>query len=204
MLLIPLSGCASAGCVFTQTVRRHHLMALISVSFKSILYSLPSFYLFFLINYQSLPPLKYWSLSFGSWDQTAGPIVVLMGINWGAVEAKVRQNHNTGAPSLGKYVHDYGHTCVKLCPTYYQKRNVLSCVLKPDFICIHLTRVQHGYFWKISTRVTECNSFHNPTPKETITLLIGKSDLDSFYYSFYLHAISCVVRSVSVHHAVYF
>lgn len=36
---------ASAGCVFTQTARRHHLMALISISFKSILYSLPSFHL---------------------------------------------------------------------------------------------------------------------------------------------------------------
>lgn len=111
---------ASAGCVFTQTARRHHLMALISISFKSILYSPPSFHLcetplFFLINHQS--PFSSGALvpSFGGWDQTAGPAVVLMGINWGAVEAKVLQNHSTGACSLGKCVrdHDYRHTlCV--------------------------------------------------------------------------------------------
>lgn len=58
---------ASAGCVFTQTARRHHLMALISISFKSILCSLPSFHpckdqllflvLFFFIETIS-PPLQ--------------------------------------------------------------------------------------------------------------------------------------------------
>lgn len=109
---------ASAGCVFTQTVRRHHLMALILVSFKSILYSLPSFSplqnpTFF---YKPSVPLSCGALvpTFGSWDRMVGPIAVLMGINWGAVEAKVLQNHNTGAPSLGKHVcvHDYGHTCI--------------------------------------------------------------------------------------------
>lgn len=107
---------ASAGCVFTQTARRHHLMALISISFKSILHSLPSFHLcktllfffcfaFFFLNKPSVPLSSGAQVpSFGGWDQTARPAVVLMGINWGAVEGKVLQNHSTGAGCLGKCV----------------------------------------------------------------------------------------------------
>lgn len=115
---------ASAGCVFTQTARRHHLMALISISFKSILYSLPSFHLCKTLPFFNKPsvPLSSVALvpSFGGWDQTAGPAVVLMGINWGAVEAKVLQNHSTGAASLRKCVcdHYYRHTlCV--CVSFF-------------------------------------------------------------------------------------
>lgn len=94
---------ASAGCVFTQTARRHHLMALISISFKSILYSLPSFHLrsplfpfcsfflfFFLINHQPSAPPHLPSKHLASDRST----FVLMDISWGVIEAKVMQNDN--------------------------------------------------------------------------------------------------------------
>lgn len=62
------------------------------------------FFPFFFINHLSPYPVEHRALSFGGWDQTAGLAVVLMGINWGAVEAKVLQNHSTGAGSVGKCV----------------------------------------------------------------------------------------------------
>lgn len=94
---------AGAGCVFTQTARRHHLMALISISFKSILYSLPSFHLcsplfpfcsfFLIINHQpECPPTSLPSKHLASNWST----FVLMDISWGVTEAKVMKN-NSGA-----------------------------------------------------------------------------------------------------------
>lgn len=114
----PRSPGASAGCVFTQTARRHHLMALISTSFKSILYSLPSFHLrgplvtFSLFFFSFNKPLPNPSPSrplhpfcAGSGPHQTGPFFVLMAINWRVVKIKVMQNCN--GTNKQKYEHGF-------------------------------------------------------------------------------------------------